>query len=95
MKIGKKTASMDQVRATSQMDMSKLESASGREFDRAFIEIMTRHHKDGIQMAQTKIERGEHKEVKRFSEKMINTQNNDISEMNQMRKSPASKKKQP
>jgi uncharacterized protein (DUF305 family) len=36
---------------------------------------MTRQRKDGIQMAQTQINRGEHKEVKDFSKKMISTQN--------------------
>src|SRR3546814_15843201 len=44
----------------SDKDMSMLESASGAEFDRLFLEMMVRHHSGAIEMAEEELRDGQH-----------------------------------
>lgn len=66
-------------------DMSMLESASGTEFDRAFIDMMVAHHQGAIRMAQIELARGEDPEAKALAEDVIETQSREIEAMNEWR----------
>ncbi|WP_380164976.1 DUF305 domain-containing protein [Jannaschia sp. R86511] len=50
----------------SEADMAELEAASGEEFDRLFIELMTRHHQGAITMVQDLFAQGGGEETKVF-----------------------------
>lgn len=67
------------------MDMSKLQAANGKEFDQAFLDMMSQHHQHGVAMA--KDAKLEHKEVKDFAEKSVKKQTAEISKMEEMKTS--------
>jgi uncharacterized protein (DUF305 family) len=61
--------------------MSRLQSASGAEFDRVFVEQMTKHHRMGAEMAQLAGKRASSDEVKEFAEKAAKEQEHDIDQL--------------
>lgn len=63
------------------MDMSKLHSAQGKEFDKMFLEMMSHHHQGAIDMAKNAIPNLSHKEVKRFADKAVKKQTEEIQKM--------------
>lgn len=69
------------------MDMSKLENASGKEFDRTFAEMMAKHHEDGIKMAQSMVGDLKNKDVKNFAEKSIEKQGKEKDYLEQLQAS--------
>jgi len=52
---------------------------------------MTRHHQDGIRMAQAQIEEGKQSEVKDFARRMAKMQKDELGEMSRMLKGGAKK----
>ena len=54
---------------------------SARPFDRAFIDLMVRHHQGAVRMAQTELDRGGDAETRRLAEKIIKTQSQEIDQM--------------
>lgn len=73
------------VASTKNMDMDSLMSASEEEFDRKFIDMMTKHHKSGIALAQSEVNKGKQSEVKSLAKKIIQSQEKDITEMSKMK----------
>ena len=63
------------------MDMSQLESKTGHDFDMAFMDMMTKHHQDGMKMAQQMSPTLKHKELKEFSGKAVQNQKSEIEKM--------------
>jgi len=63
------------------MDMSGLEAASGAEFDRMWLEMMTEHHRGAVDMAETEIADGENAEAVALAEKIVEDQTAEIEEM--------------
>jgi uncharacterized protein (DUF305 family) len=63
-------------------DMSMLESASGPEFDRAFIDVMIAHHQGAVRMAQIELAEGEDPETRALAEDVIEAQSREIDAMN-------------
>ena len=39
-------------------DMTKLETASGAEFDRLWLDMMVKHHEGAVEMARTELKDG-------------------------------------
>jgi uncharacterized protein (DUF305 family) len=68
-------------------NMDKLKSAKGGKFDLMFLEMMSRHHANGIKMAQLALSKAEHQEVKEFAKQIIEKQNQEKSEMTKMKNS--------
>ena len=68
----------------SEEEMTSLQSASGADFDRMFLEMMTRHHEGAIDMARTELEQGQLEEVKQMAQRIIDTQQAEINEMRQI-----------
>lgn len=68
----------------SMADMNKeLESLSGDEYDKAFIEMMIAHHEGAVDMARLSETRAKHDEVKNLSRAIISAQEEEISDMKQ------------
>ncbi|MDQ9170060.1 DUF305 domain-containing protein [Oxalobacteraceae bacterium R-40] len=68
-------------------NMDKLRAAKDEKFDLMFIDMMSRHHTNGIRMAQQAISKAEHQEVKEFAKQIVEKQNQEKSEMAKMKKS--------
>jgi uncharacterized protein (DUF305 family) len=58
--------------------------ARGADLDRAFINGMAAHHQGGIDMAKVEIDNGADARVKAFAERIVTTQQRDISELTEM-----------
>lgn len=65
-------------------DTDMLESLSGAEFDRAFLEMMTVHHEGALTMAQTELDKGENSQAKALAREIIESQTAEIEEMKQL-----------
>jgi len=61
------------------MNMRNLDGA--KPFDRAFIDMMTPHHKGAIAMAQAEIAKGTNPKLKTLARSIINGQSKEVSEM--------------
>lgn len=75
----------DSVEMTTATDLDALRRA--RPFDRAFIDMMVRHHQGAIRMAQAELDRGGDPEMRRLAKKMIATQTREIDRMRAWRSS--------
>jgi uncharacterized protein (DUF305 family) len=65
-------------------DMESLTNVTGAEFDRMFLEMMTAHHSGAVQMAETEIADGENPDALAMAKEIRDTQNAEISEMQQL-----------
>ncbi len=65
-----------------EMDMSRLESTSGNEFDLAFLDSMIMHHPGAIFLGAEASRRGTHRELRKLGAKIARDQ---IREVNMMR----------
>lgn len=63
-----------------------LESKSGDDFDKAFIEQMIGHHEGAINMAKLIPGRAKHQEIKALGEAIISAQTREINDMRQWQK---------
>lgn len=63
------------------MDMRKMETASGKEFDLTFIDMMTPHHEGAVTMAREALTKAEHTKIKQLSEGIIKAQESEIKKM--------------
>lgn len=62
-------------------DMTKLEKASGAEFDKMFVEMMIRHHQGAIETAKTEQTNGKNADAKALAAQIEKAQTAEISEM--------------
>lgn len=68
----------------SMADMNKeLESLSGDDYDKAFVEMMIAHHEGAVDMAKLSDTRAKHDEVKELSKAIISAQEKEIADMKQ------------
>ena len=68
----------------SEEDMAALETASGAEFDRMFLEMMIEHHRGAITMAETEVAEGTSQDAIRLAQTIIEDQESEIVEMEGM-----------
>ena len=68
----------------SDADMSELESASGAEFDRMWVEMMIEHHQGAVSMSQSALRDGQNAEVKSLAQQIITAQNREIATMREL-----------
>lgn len=66
---------------SSMPDMKKLESASGKEFDLAFLDAMTPHHSGAVAMAKEALVKAERPEIKNLANQIIKAQEAEIKKM--------------
>ncbi|MGY5884221.1 DUF305 domain-containing protein [Modestobacter lacusdianchii] len=63
------------------MDMSGLETASGADFDRMFLEMMTEHHQGAVDMAKTEMVDGQNIDAIALAQEIASSQAAEIEEM--------------
>lgn len=66
---------------SSMPDMKKLETASGKEFDLAFLDAMIPHHAGAVQMAKDALTKAEKPEIKTLANNIIKAQEEEIKKM--------------
>jgi uncharacterized protein (DUF305 family) len=66
---------------TSDSDMTMLESMSGTEFDRMFIQMMIAHHNGSMQMAMDQQSKGSNPDAKAMAEDMHTTQTEQVAQL--------------
>lgn len=67
------------------MDMSPLESETGSDFDRRFLDMAIQHHEGAVAMAQDALKHAKGQEVKERAQSMIAKQDEEIAELKLMR----------
>lgn len=65
-------------------EMREFEQASGPASDRAFLEMMIRHHEGAIDMARIEVEGGMYPDAKALAQQIIDTQQAEIDRMRQL-----------
>ena len=65
----------------SEEDMTALDSASGAEFDRMFLEMMIPHHQGAVDMAETEIADGSNPDAVDMAREIVESQTAEIEEM--------------
>lgn len=66
--------------------MTKLQSLQGAEFDTLWLQSMISHHQGAIEMAKAEVTNGQNDDIKRMAQTMVDTQQAEITQMNQMLK---------
>lgn len=69
------------------MDMSELQNAEGKEFDKKFAEMMAKHHEDGIKMSQEAIPMLENKQIKQFAQNSVKNQTREVKQLHSLHSS--------
>ncbi len=67
-----------------QEQIKALTAARGTEADRQFLTLMIAHHKGGVEMAQAYLDRGHNPMVRTFAQKIVMTQEAEISALTQL-----------
>ncbi len=65
----------------SDADMTRLDNATGTEFDRMFLEMMVRHHEGAIEMAKKELADGKYQPTKDLAQAVITGQEAEIIEI--------------
>jgi uncharacterized protein (DUF305 family) len=68
----------------SSADMAKLAAATGKNFDKQFLQMMIAHHKGAIQMARSELARGANPDAKALAAHIIKSQQAEIGTMQKM-----------
>jgi uncharacterized protein (DUF305 family) len=68
-----------------QMDMGKLEAASGNDFDVMFIDMMVPHHQMAIDMSKEALKKAEHAPLKTFARQTIDKQEKEKAQLGKWR----------
>ncbi|MGY1948991.1 DUF305 domain-containing protein [Nocardia asiatica] len=68
----------------SPQQMSSLQSMSGAEFDRMWLEMMINHHTGAVQMAQTELDTGANDRAKQLAAAIVPAQQREIDQMKAM-----------
>ncbi|MEU4684960.1 DUF305 domain-containing protein [Streptomyces xinghaiensis] len=61
--------------------MKRLESASGKAFDTAFLELMIEHHEGAVTMARTQQKQGEYGPARKMAAAIVTSQSEEITRM--------------
>jgi uncharacterized protein (DUF305 family) len=62
-------------------DMAKLTAATGKQFDKLFLQMMIAHHRGAIQMAQAELAHGANPDAKALAARIIKSQQAEINTM--------------
>ena len=62
-------------------EMAELDAATGAEFDKMWIEMMTKHHEGAIEMARTELANGQNSDAKALASQIIKAQTAEIAKM--------------
>lgn len=62
-------------------EMQQLTAAAGAAFDRMWLQMMIKHHKGAVTMAQTELATGQNGDAKQLAQQIIDAQNKEITTM--------------
>ena len=65
----------------SQADMDRLETSTGTEFDRLWLELMIQHHEGAVKMSKSEVAGGKNPEGITLSQAIISSQQVEITTM--------------
>ena len=68
-----------------QGDLAKLQAATGKQFDRMFLDMMIPHHQMAIDMSKEAVTKAEHAEIKEMARMTVLKQQKEIAEMNRLK----------
>jgi uncharacterized protein (DUF305 family) len=68
----------------SDQEMKKLDTLSGKAFDKAFLQMMIRHHQGAISMAKTEQAQGSFADAKAMANSIVTSQSAEIETMNKL-----------
>lgn len=68
------------------MSMEKLAAKNGNAFDAMFIDMMIRHHRGAVKMAQDALKKARHSEVKELARAVVDAQKKEIEQMTAWKK---------
>lgn len=68
----------------SEEQMTQLQNATGADFDRMFLQMMTEHHEGAVTMAQTEQQQGQNPQAMELADSIVTSQTAEIDQMNQM-----------
>jgi uncharacterized protein (DUF305 family) len=68
----------------SDQDMKKLDKLSGKPFDRAFLQMMIKHHQGAITMAKTEQAQGSSADAKALADSIVTSQSAEITTMQKL-----------
>ena len=68
--------------------MTELQTLTGTDFDRRFLQLMTAHHEGAITMAQSVINTGQNQDVRDLAQQIIDAQTTEITEMADLLEGP-------
>lgn len=63
--------------------MASMHGKNGDDFDKAFIQEMTIHHRGAITMAEAALKNAKHEEIKQMAQDIITAQTKEINQMKQ------------
>lgn len=69
------------------MSMDSLKGKSGRDFDIAFLEMMAKHHSQGVEMAKSAAGKVSNSQVKKFAQSAADKQDHERQQLEEMKKS--------
>ena len=78
-----------------QGDIAKLQAATGKAFDRLFLEMMIPHHQMAIDMSKEAVTKAEHAEIKEMARLGIIKQQKEIAEMKRLKGGVVAKASKP
>ncbi len=70
----------------SDADMAALGKATGAEFDKMWVQMMTRHHTGAIAMANTEIKDGQYADAKALAQRIVTSQTAEVTKLNAIAK---------
>jgi uncharacterized protein (DUF305 family) len=73
----------------SDADMTKLDKATGADFDRMWVTMMITHHQGAVTMAQTELASGQYAEAKTLAQSIITGQTAEIAQLKTLEKTLA------
>jgi uncharacterized protein (DUF305 family) len=66
------------------LDMRALQAATGTEFDRRWIDVISAHHSAAIQMAQIEVQGGRNRAARRLARSIVVTQKRELEQFNRL-----------
>lgn len=75
---------MDMEGMSQEEAMAELESLSGTEFDRRFLEVMIAHHRGAVEMAETHVYAGQNRRALELAKTIIDDQQDEIAQMEEL-----------
>jgi uncharacterized protein (DUF305 family) len=66
-------------------EMTKLEAATGAEFDVMWVDMMIAHHEGAVRMSETELRAGSNEQAQQLARGIVETQTKEITELQRLR----------